>query len=147
MATETENALTRCCLFVLGAPATVVARAAHRAFLWSYANQRAKLLERGEKLLAYDSEVDPEGYFWVASNRAVYVERKDTDSNRRQRKLHTDRWPYGDIKDVAERNDGSTRERVLTVVGETLAARQITGRFRNRRSLKMTDVIRNHLAT
>lgn len=118
-----------------------------RIGLFTFARDHSYMVAPGERMITMDVERDRDGGFWVVSDRAVYIEPKDSTDSRRLGRNKTTRIAYEDIEDVSEFNHGHSRTRTL-LVGDTLGGtREISGVFTNRRWLRMTHVIREQVAT
>lgn len=126
------------------APFRLLARMLETTFLWMFARSKPNLLEPGEKMLAYQGELDADGNFWTASDRAIYIEAKPTSANRRRGPITTKRIPYEWVDDFSE-NRGPLIQRTLTITNDR-GSTEISGTFKHLAASKLTQVMTEHIA-
>ncbi len=96
-------------------------------------------------MLALHGELEVDGNFWVASNRAIYIEPKPTSANRRWGPIKTKRIPYEWVRDLSEQRRGGCVERTLRITNDR-GNMEISGNFKVLLSAKLTEVILEQLA-
>jgi hypothetical protein len=105
-----------------------MSRVLHPLVLRMYQRQIANRMEPGERMLAFQTERAWNGFVWLVTDSAVYIEPAPTKGNTRADRTTGQRIPYDLIASVHESTDGAVITGAITLT-EAAGGRTFTARF------------------